>query len=85
MIVETIREKLGQVPFAPFLVRASSGQSYKVSSPGLVVLMKSKMLIAEPRSDHSATVPYLQIAGVEESGNGRAGRAGAQPRPRRQR
>jgi len=70
MIQETIREKLEQVPFVPFLIRASSGHAYKVTDPSLVVLMKTKVFVAEPRSDRSATVPYLHVAGVEESGNG---------------
>jgi hypothetical protein len=70
MIGGTIREKLHQVPFAPFVIRASSGQGYRVADPALVVLMKSKVFIAEPRSDRSATVPYLHIAGVEEISNG---------------
>jgi hypothetical protein len=70
MIGETIREKLEQTPFVPFVIRASSGVAYKVSSPDLVVLMKTKVFVAEPRSDRSATVPYLHIAGVEETGNG---------------
>ena len=71
MIHDTIREKLEQTPFVPFFIRASSEQAYKVTDPSLVVLMKTKMFIAEPRSDRSATIPYLHIAGVEESGNGR--------------
>ncbi len=78
---KTIREKLEQVPFVPFLIRASSGQAYKVFDPSLVVLMKTKVFVAEPRSDRSATVPYLHIAGVEESGNG-APRGGRQRRKR---
>ena len=81
MIHETIREKLEQEPFVPFLIRASSGQAYKVSNPSLVVLMKSKVFVAQPRSDRSATIPYLHIAGVEESGNGRA-RGPRSPRKR---
>jgi hypothetical protein len=79
MIQETIQEKLEQMPFVPFVIRGSSGQAYKVSGPGLVVLMKSKVFIAQPRSDRCATIPYLHVAAVEEIGNGRA-RA---PRPRR--
>jgi hypothetical protein len=81
MIQETIRDKLEQTPFVPFLIRASSGKAYRVSDPGLVVLMKSKLFIAEARSDRSATIPYLHIAGVEEPGNGRV-RARRPPRRR---
>jgi hypothetical protein len=32
--------------------------------------MRTKLFVAEPRSDRSATVPYLHVAGVEEVGNG---------------
>lgn len=81
MIHETIREKLAQSPFEPFVIRAGRGQAYKVSSPDLVVLMKSKVFVAEARSDRSATIPYLHIAGVEELSNGNA--RGARPRPKR--
>lgn len=72
MIAETIREKLGHEPFEPFLIRASSGKAYRVADPSLVVLMKTKMFIAEPRSDRATTVPYLHITAVEESSNGHA-------------
>lgn len=70
MIAGAIREKLEQSPFVPFVIRAGSGEGYKVSNPGLVVLMKTRLFVAEPRSDRSATVPYLHVAGVEELGNG---------------
>lgn len=70
MVQHTIREKLEQVPFTPFLIRASSGQAYRVADPSLVVLMKSRMFIAQPRTDRSATLPYLHIAGIEDPGNG---------------
>lgn len=70
MISETIKEKLAQHPFEPFIIRSSSGQGYKVSSPDMIVLMKSKVFVAEPRSDRAATVSYLHIAAIEELGNG---------------
>ncbi|MCI0365882.1 MAG: hypothetical protein L0Y44_00100 [Phycisphaerales bacterium] len=70
MIADTIRERLEQVPFERFQIRASSGQTYPVANPGLVVLMKSSMFIAARNSDRAATVPYLHIAAVEEVRNG---------------
>lgn len=82
MIAQTIREKLDQIPFEPFRIRASSGQAYLVRNPGLVVLMKSKVFVAEPNSDRAATVPYLHIAAVEELPNGHAKRARRTKRPR---
>lgn len=70
MIVEAIRERLSQGPFHPFRIRASSGQTYTVANPDLIVLMKSSVFIAEPNSDRAATVPYLHIAAVEHVANG---------------
>ena len=80
MIADTIRDRLAQVPFEPFLVRASSGQAYEVRAPGLVVLMKSSIFIAAPNSDRAATVPYLHIAAVEELANGHPPRRGKRKR-----
>lgn len=68
MITGTIKEKLAQQPFAPFIIRSSSGHGYKVSSPDLIVLMKSKVFVAEPRSDRAATISYLHISAIEELG-----------------
>jgi len=70
VISETIKEKLAQHPFEPFVIRSSSGHGYKVTSPDLIVLMKSKVFVAEPRSDRAATVSYLHIVAIEEPGNG---------------
>jgi hypothetical protein len=80
MIAQTIREKLEEEPFHPFIVRASSGVGYRVSNPDLVVLMRSKVFIAAPNSDKVATIPYLHITAIEESANGQSARPG---RPRR--
>lgn len=83
MIVDSIKDKLAQQPFEPFVIRTSGGQGYKVSGPDLVVLMKSKLFVAEPRSDRSATVSYLHIASIEELGNGLAGEPHKRRRGRR--
>ncbi len=74
MARETIRDLLQREPFVPFRIRASSGVAYEVRSPGLVVLLKSQVLIAEPRSDRYVVVPLLHVAGVELIGNGHAAR-----------
>jgi len=68
MIIDTLKEKLTADPFRPFIVRSSSGEGYRVSTPDLVVLMKSSVFIAQPNSDRATTVPYLHVAAVEELG-----------------
>lgn len=82
MISDTIREKLAHHPFDPFVIRTSSGEGYRVSSPDLVVLMKTKVFVAEPRSDRAATVSYLHITAIEELGNGHRGGTSARGRRR---
>ena len=84
MISETIKEKMGHHPFEPFVIRTSSGLGYTVSSPELVVLMKTKVFVAEPRSDRVATVSYLHITAIEELSNGN-GHHAARSRGKRKR
>ncbi|HMN42906.1 MAG TPA: hypothetical protein PKE29_18850 [Phycisphaerales bacterium] len=70
MVIDAIREFLVQEPFRPFRVRASSGKSYVVHNPDMIVLLKSWVFIAAPNSDKFASVPYLHIASVESATNG---------------
>jgi hypothetical protein len=84
MISETIRERLQHDPFVPFVIRTSSGHGYRVAGPDVAVVMKSKVFVAEPRSDRSATVSYLHITAVEDieaPGTSRGGRSGRPKRP----
>jgi hypothetical protein len=74
MIATAIREQLRREPFAPFIIRASSGQAVRVAGANLAVLMKSEVFVAEPNSDRFTILPYLHIAGVEGGANGRGGR-----------
>jgi hypothetical protein len=79
MIADDLRERLEQEPFEPFRIIASSGREVIVSNPGLVVMMKSAVFIAEPNSDRWAHIPYLHIAALESGGpmkRGRKRRAG---------
>jgi hypothetical protein len=82
MIASTIRERLDREPFEPFRVRLSSGDSYVVSDPHVVALMKSEIFIAFPNSDRWVSVPWLHVAAVESVSNGHPRRT---PRGRRRR
>ncbi|MBI5864590.1 MAG: hypothetical protein HZB38_08790 [Planctomycetes bacterium] len=70
MTAAAIRELLDREPFHPFRVRASSGAAYDVRNPGLVVVLKSQLLIAEPKSDRYSLIPFLHVAGIELISNG---------------
>jgi hypothetical protein len=74
MTVKSIRDLLDEEPFKPFRIRASSGVGYEVRKPGLVVLLKSQVLIAEPNSDIYSLVPFLHVAGIELLRNGHSAR-----------
>lgn len=80
VIANAIRDKLARVPFEPFQLRTSSGQSYVVASPDLVVLMRADVFVCAPDRDTAATIPYLHITAVESMTNGHRKRGG---RPRK--
>jgi len=81
VIADTIKEVLDKVPFHPFRVSLSSGESYKVASPHMVALMKSKVFISLP-NESWAFVSYLRIVALEAIANGHP-RTGPRRRPRR--
>ena len=70
MNTEEIRDFVDREPFEPFRVRLSSGDSYEIRNPGLTVVMRSRLLIADPDSDRYTLIPFLHIAAVETIGNG---------------
>lgn len=82
MLPADIKERLAKDPFEPFRIRSSSGETYEISSPLLVALMKSKLFIAVPDSDRWAELSYLHIAALESSANGHSRRG---PRGKRRR
>lgn len=67
-----IKERLSREPFEAFRIRSSSGETYDITSPFLVALMKSKVFIAYPNSDRWAELSYLHIASLESASNGHA-------------
>lgn len=62
---EDLRELISRRPFEPFRVRLTSGDAYDVTSPDLVVIMKSRLFIAFPGEDRYALCPFLHIAAIE--------------------
>jgi hypothetical protein len=70
MIASAVHERLDRDPFQPFRIRLSSGDSYLITDPHLVALMKSEVFIAYPNSDRWVSVPWLYVAAVEAAGNG---------------
>jgi hypothetical protein len=61
---EAIRELLDRRPFEPFEVRMSSGDTHEVRHPEFVILMPSRLVIADPGADRLAICSLLHIAEV---------------------
>lgn len=70
MNANEIRELLDRDASQPFRVRVTSGASYDVRQPGLVMPLKSRLFLAEPNSDHWTLIPYLHISAIETLRNG---------------
>jgi hypothetical protein len=84
MTADTIKELLNAAPFLPFRMRLSNGDAIDVRNPDSVALMKSKVFVADPRSEHWTFISYLHIAAIEALGGGdkRRGRRPGRGRPR---
>jgi uncharacterized NAD(P)/FAD-binding protein YdhS len=80
---ESIKEALHREPFEPFRIVTSSGESYSVRNPDLVVMMKSRMFIAFPDGHRSTFVNYLHITAVDTAGIGHRGNGHSKRRKRR--
>jgi hypothetical protein len=72
-VADNIRKKLSREPFEPFVVRVTSGHTCTIRDPDLVVVMRSELFIAEPRSDRHVFVPLDHVAAVETAESGRNG------------
>jgi len=70
MNIAELREFVDRDPFEPFRVRLSSGDVYEIRNPDLVVVMKSRMFVADAHRDRYTFIPYLHIAAIETIGNG---------------
>lgn len=76
MIAATVRQRLERNPFEPVRTRLSRGESYVVTDPRSVALLKSEVFIAFPNSDRWVSVPWLHVTAVESTTNGHARRPG---------
>ncbi len=65
MTADDFRALLKRHPFEPFRIRLSSGDAYDVRNPDLVVVIKSRLLIAFSGEDRYVLCPFLHIAAVE--------------------
>jgi len=64
MTHEAMQELLRRQPFEPFEVRLSNGEKYLIRHPEMVLLLRSRLVIALP-DDRMVICPLLHIASVE--------------------
>ena len=65
MNMETIREWLGRKPFEPFVLKLSSGETYEVRHPENVIVLKSRLILGFPETDHSVHVSLIHINSIQ--------------------
>ena len=65
---------LDREPFLPFRLIMTSGKTYEVVSPNSAMLLKSEVFVVFPDDERWAHVPFLHIASIETTGNGRGRR-----------
>ncbi len=70
MTADTFREILNRAPFEPFRVVMSSGESYTIVHPKMVLVTARSLILAlpdtsAPEGERLAFCSYLHIAQVE--------------------
>ena len=65
MNMETIREWLSRRPFEPFVVKLSNGEAHEVRHPENVILMKSRLVIGYPETDHAVHVSLIHVNSIQ--------------------
>jgi hypothetical protein len=70
MTIDSIQKMLQREPFHPFRLVMSSGESYEIRHPELVVPLKSHLFVAMPGkrgqpTDDYAFCSYLHIAHLQ--------------------
>lgn len=65
MTREAIRSLLLKQPFEPFLVRMTSGETYRLLHPECGGLLENKLIVSMADSDRFVVCTLLEIAAVE--------------------
>ncbi len=60
-----IQDLLDRTPFAPFRLKLSNQENVEVLHPGLVVVMRREVFIANPARDGFKIVSLMHVVGVE--------------------
>jgi hypothetical protein len=61
MNIESLRELLARAPFEPFELITTAGERHSVRHPEFVILMPSRIVVADPASDRVSIVSLIHI------------------------
>ncbi len=61
MNIESLRELLGRAPFEPFELITTARERHSVRHPEFVILMPSRIVVADPASDRVSIVSLIHI------------------------
>jgi len=65
MNAETIRDLMRRRPFEPFKLRMTNGDVYEVKHPELAIVLKTRLILADPENDRAWTLSLLHIAAID--------------------
>jgi hypothetical protein len=67
---DAIRTFLSVRPFEPFEVQLSSGQSYPVTHPEAVMLLRNTLVIGDPETDGVVWCSLVHVAAIRRAQGG---------------
>ena len=65
MNTETIREYVTRMPFEPFVIRLSNGETYEVRHPENVMILKTRLVLGYPELDRVVQVGSIHVNSIE--------------------
>ena len=65
MNAERLREALSRRPFEPFSIRMSNGDVFPVRHPENAILLRTRLVVADPENDRTMICSLLHIASIE--------------------
>jgi hypothetical protein len=65
MNAEHFREVLSRRPFEPFSIRMSNGDVFPVRHPENAIVLKTRVVVADPENDRTMICSLLHIASIE--------------------
>ena len=65
MNADAIRELVRRQPFAPFVIRLSSGEAHEVRHPECILVTKTRLVITDPQEDRIAVCSLMHVTSVD--------------------